>query len=147
MQKFLVERQKLSRILKDQLLLAQQRMKQFADSKRTEREFQAGDWVFMKLQPYRQLFMGAKKNIKLSLKFYGPFLILEKVGTVAYKLQLLRDARIHNVFHVSLLKKKMGSDQLVQQTLPDFSKEFYEVMPLAVLDKRSIRGVNQCNVF
>lgn len=58
-QKFLVERQRLSRILKDQLLLAQQRMKQFADSKRTEREFQAGDWVFMKLQPYRQLSMGA----------------------------------------------------------------------------------------
>lgn len=95
--------------------------------------------MYLKLQPYRQLSVGAKRNLKFSPKFYGPFLIVRKVGTVAYKLQLSNEARIHNVLLISLLKKKVGSDQLVQHSLPDLSNnDSGAVLPLAVLATRAV---------
>ena len=49
-----MHRQQFLQLLKDNLATAQARMKFFADKKRTEREFLVGDWVYLKLQPYRQ---------------------------------------------------------------------------------------------
>lgn len=77
-------------------------MKFFADKRRTEREFVVGDWVYLKLQPYRQTSLALRRNLKLSSKYYGPYLILEKVGLVAYKLALPMQSKINLVFHVSL---------------------------------------------
>ncbi|XP_070005661.1 uncharacterized protein [Nicotiana sylvestris] len=51
-------------------------------------EFQAGDMVFLKLQPYRQTSLALRRNLKLSSKFYGPYKVIAKVGQVAYKLEL-----------------------------------------------------------
>lgn len=82
-------------------------MKIFANCNRTEREFQVGQWVFLQLQPYRQTSLAMLRNLKLSPKFYGPYQILEKIGKVAYKLDLPMESQIHLVFHVSLLKKKL----------------------------------------
>lgn len=109
--------QMLSRI-KEHLQQAQNRMKMFADIHRSERQFEVGDWVFFKLQPYRQQSVALRKSLKLAAKFYGPFQVIEKIGAVAYKLQL--PTKVHPVFHVSLLKQKLGSQQTTASTLPAF---------------------------
>ena len=63
----------------------------------------------VKLQPYRQHSVALRKNQKLGMRFFGPFEVVERVGHVAYKLKLPEAARIHLVFHISLLKKFQGS--------------------------------------
>jgi hypothetical protein len=80
-------------------------MKSQADKKRVERRFEVGDQVFLKLQPYVQTSIARRSNQKLSYKFFGPYKVLQKLGNVAYKLELPPDSQIHLVVHVSLLKK------------------------------------------
>lgn len=86
---------------------AQQRMKAQADKCITEREFQVGDAVFLKLQPYVQSMVASRSNQKLSFRFYGPYTILERIGKVTYRLDLPASAKIHPVVHVSQLKKQI----------------------------------------
>jgi len=105
-------------ILKEHLREAQHQMKTQADKHRTEREFQPGDWVFLRLQPYRQKTIALRRNLKLSPRFFGPFKVLRRLGSVAYELDLPSDARIHPVFHVSCLKKKLGLHITPLSTLP-----------------------------
>lgn len=99
------EREKMREQLKGNLLQAQDRMKYFADLKRTERHLQVGDNVYIKVQPYRQNAFGLRGSLKLRSKYYGPYKVLAKVGQVAYRLQLPETALIHPVFHISHLKK------------------------------------------
>ncbi|KAL8167302.1 hypothetical protein V2J09_008801 [Rumex salicifolius] len=70
--------------LRENLCKVQSRMKQFANAHRSEREFQVGDWVNLKLQPYRQSSMAIRRHLKLSSRFYGPYKVEAKVGSVAY---------------------------------------------------------------
>ncbi|KAL0430619.1 UNVERIFIED_CONTAM: Transposon Ty3-I Gag-Pol polyprotein [Sesamum radiatum] len=97
-------RQHLIGVLRSNLARARQRMVQQANSKRRDRSFQVGDWVFMKLQPYRQNSVRRHVSSKLAKKFYGPFRVVRRVGAVPYELDLPESSRIHPVFHVSLLK-------------------------------------------
>jgi hypothetical protein len=89
----LQDRTKVLRILKDNLNTSQARMKQQVDKHRTEREFEVGDWVFLRLQPYRQIFVNVHPSKKLSPRFYGPYKVLEHVGHVAYRLDLPQNLR------------------------------------------------------
>ena len=98
-------------------------MKRQADKHRTERSFSIGDWVFLKLQPYVQSSVAARSNNKLSFKFFGPFRILKRVGKVAYHLDLPASTSVHPVFHVSLLKRSLGS-QAVSPSIPSALTEF-----------------------
>ena len=64
-------------------------MKQHADRHHNERIFDVGDWAFLQLQPYKQMSLKqAKKDNKLSPKYYGLYKVLQKIGTMAYKLEL-----------------------------------------------------------
>jgi hypothetical protein len=94
--------QQVIQILKDNLTMAHNRMKQQADQHRSERSFEVGDWVFLRLEPYKQMSLKkAKKDNKLSPKYYGPYKVLQKIGTMAYKLELPASSKVHPVLHVS----------------------------------------------
>jgi hypothetical protein len=69
--------------------MAQNRMKQQENQHRSEISFEVRDWVFLRLQPYKQMSLKqAKKDNKLSPKYYGPYKVLQKIGTMAYKLEV-----------------------------------------------------------
>jgi len=77
-----------------------------------------GDWVYVKLQPYRQHSVAHRLNQKLSPRYFGPFPILARVEALAFRLQLPVQAKIHRVFHVSLLKKYAGIAPSMLGTVP-----------------------------
>lgn len=134
-------------MLRENLHQAQNRMKHYADKLRTEREFAVGDWVYLRLQPYRQTSLSLQRNLKLALRFYGPFQVLSRVGKVAYELSLPDTAQLHPVFHVSLLKEKLGHHVLAQPTLPPVSDEgVLQMEPIAVLDRKMIKCNNKAVV-
>lgn len=114
--------------LKANLLRAQHRMKTQADAKRTDISFHEDDWVFLKLQPYRQRSLTGHSTHKLSKRFFGPFKILQKIGPVAYRLALPNTAQLHDVFHVSKLKRCVGDPSIQQLPLPS---EFQNDRPVA----------------
>ena len=115
---FLMEKQELLAKLKANLTHAQARMKKYADKKRSERKLEVGDMVYLKMQPYRMASFGPRQSIKLTSKFYGPFLVLEAIGSLAYRLELPEGVKIHPVFHVSQLKKHLGPRVFPEQGLP-----------------------------
>lgn len=73
-----------------------------------ERTFQERDMVYVRLQPYKQSSLKKSGSKKLKPHFYGPFKVLRKIGEVANALELPKESSIHNVFHVSCLKKALG---------------------------------------
>lgn len=122
-------------LLKHNLLLAQNRMKQYADTNRNELKFVVGDMVYLRIKPYKQVTVAQLHYCKLRPKYYGPFQVLERVGQVAYKLQLPHEVKIHSVFYVSVLKKRVGNNDQVLQQLPpmDVHGQFI-VEPFAILE-------------
>ena len=103
-----------------------------------------GDWVYLRLQPYKQQSVAYRAFHKLSPKFFGPFQVLEKIGDVAYRLDLPTDAAIHPVFHVSYLKAKLGHNHVVVSLLPSVnSKGILTLEPIAVLQTRSHKLTNR----
>jgi len=92
-------------------------MKQQPYLRRSEREFEVGDWVFIKIQPYKQLSLKKQGKNKLAPKFYGLYHINKKISQVAYGLDLPNNNRIHNVFNVSCLKRVLGKQQKAQTIL------------------------------
>lgn len=103
----LVAREATIQMLHHNLLKAQNRMKQAADGNITDMEFNLGDWIYLKLQPYRQMSLEWRTNQKLVAKFYSPYRVIARVGQVAYTLDLPVGSAIHLIVHVSLLKKTL----------------------------------------
>lgn len=129
--------------LKQLLQQAQQRMRQQQDKKMIERLLKEGDWVYLKLKPYKQLSLHKSKMWKLTQKYCGLFEVIQCIGPVAYKLQLPPDARVHPVFHVSQLKKHIGATDRVVASLPPLDdKGQYLLVPVAVLAKRMVKKNN-----
>jgi hypothetical protein len=115
---WLQERQVVTELIKQHLHCVVIRMKNQADKGRSEREFSVRDLVFLKLQPYVQSSLTPRSNQKLSFKCVGPFPVLKRIHSVAYKLDLSAYSTIHPVFHVPQLKKAVGAQVLVSSSLP-----------------------------
>jgi hypothetical protein len=105
LQEWLQERQLMTALLRQHLHRANNRMKYFADRKRSDRSFQVGDWVYLRLQPYVQTSLAIRSNAKLAFRFFGPFQVEAKVGTLSYRLKLPESSKLHPVFHVSQLRR------------------------------------------
>ena len=107
-----------------------------------ERSFEVGEWVYLRLQPYRHSSVALHQNLKLSPQFFGPFQIIQRVGEVAYKLKLPETSKIHLVFHVSNLKQAFGGNDQQGTSLPeiDGSSGVVGPLPQAVLDRRTRRN-------
>jgi hypothetical protein len=91
-------------ILKRNMLKAQTRMKQIYDRGRQDREFNEGEWVWLKRLPKGKKELFGRPYSKLLPKYYGPFKVEQRIGRAAYRLNLPPTAKVHPVFHVSRLK-------------------------------------------
>jgi hypothetical protein len=98
---WLHDRELMTEVIKQHLHRAKNRMKKHADEHRSERVFRSDDWVFLKLQPYVQSSLADRSHQKLTFKFFGPFHIIEHIGSEAYRLELPSSSFVHLVFHVS----------------------------------------------
>ena len=84
--------------------------------------------MYLRLQPYRQYSLKNNGAAKLQPIFYGPYKISKRVGEVAYELDFLANNRIHNVFHVSCLKKVVGQQVVVFEEIPPLDDEGHLVL-------------------
>ncbi|GKF96151.1 hypothetical protein Tco_0288886, partial [Tanacetum coccineum] len=98
--------------IKQRMQAARDRIKSYADLKRKPMEFQVGDKVMLRVSPWKGVVRFGKRG-KLNPRYVGPFKVLENVGEVAYKLELPKElSRVHNMFHVSNLKKCHADEPL-----------------------------------
>eukprot|EP00253_Pinus_taeda_P008729 PITA_08729 len=121
------------------LKMAQDRQKNFADRKRTSKEYQVGKHVYIRIRA-RKSTLQWNACAKLAPRFCGPFQILTRVGPVAYQLALPSHIRVHNVFHVSVLKRYVYDPRHIiswQDIQVEPEGEFL-VEPVNILDRRRV---------
>lgn len=102
--KMLREMEAMVKSVRANLKVAQDRQKSFANRSRTFREYQVGEHVYVRIRARRSTLQW-NGCAKLAPRFCGPFQILARIGTEAYQLALPSHIRVHNVFHMSVLKK------------------------------------------
>ena len=96
------------KMIRERLKVATDRQKSYADMRRKDIRYEIGEKGFLKVSPWKKV-MRFGKNGKLSPRFIGPYKVIEKVGLVAYILALPPELeKIHNVFHVSMLRRYMS---------------------------------------
>ena len=126
------------RTIKTRMKQAQDRQKSYTDLRRKDVEFQVGEKVFVKVAPYKHVLKFGKKG-KLAPRYIGPFEVLQRVGKVAYKLALPPSMdKVHDVFHVSLLRKYISDPSHVLKIEEVELKDnlVYEERPVQILDRK-----------
>ncbi|GJU66499.1 putative reverse transcriptase domain-containing protein [Tanacetum coccineum] len=128
--------EKISQI-KDRLKAARDRQKSYADKRRKPLEFSVGDYVLLKVSPWKGVVHFGKKG-KLTPRFVGPFEIIKKVGLVVYRLNLLEELNgVHDTFHMSNLKKCLADPTLqvpLDEIRVDAKLNFVEE-PMEILER------------
>ena len=96
--------------VRQRLLTAQSRQKSYADRRRSELEFQVGDYVLLKVSPWKGVIRFRKRG-KLGPRYIGPFRVIARVGRVAYRLELPEElGQIHDTFHMPQLQKCIADE-------------------------------------
>ena len=141
---FLEQWENMIKIAKDNLTLAQERQTKYANKGRRHEEFNKGDQVMLSTKYFISPIDKQRPTKKFTSKYVGPYKVLEKLSTTAYKLELPASMKMHPVFHVSLIKPYKGNPaEFNRQTPPPpeviigSNDEEYEVE--AILNKRIIR--------
>ncbi|KAJ0619192.1 putative nucleotidyltransferase, Ribonuclease H [Helianthus annuus] len=125
--------------IRENLVKARDRQKMYADKRRRPREFAVGDYVLLKVSPWKGVVRFGKRG-KLAPRFVGPFKILERIGKVAYKLELPEElSNVHPTFHISNLRKCVADhdaiipldDLQVNETLHFVEK------PVEIMDRQT----------
>nr|GEX53869.1 hypothetical protein [Tanacetum cinerariifolium] len=134
--------------IKNRLVTAKSRQKSYADVRRKPMEFEVGDKVMLKVSPWKGIIRFGKHG-KLSPRYIGPFEIIERIGPVAYKLELPEKLHgIHNTFHVSNLKKCLADENLViplEEVQLDDKLHFIEE-PVEIMD-REVKQQKQSRIL
>ncbi|GJW27517.1 putative reverse transcriptase domain-containing protein [Tanacetum coccineum] len=122
--------------IKSRIQASRDRQKSYANIRRKLMVFQVGDWVMLKVSPWKGVVRFSKRG-KLNPRYVGPFKVIERVGMVTYKLELPQQlSRVHNTFHVSNLKKCLSDESLVillEELRVDDKLHFVEE-PVKVMD-------------
>jgi hypothetical protein len=139
----ITERDQFFAEIRDRLVFAQQQHKRHYDMKHREICFEVGQWAWLRLQHRQAATMVDTLNKKLAPRFYGPYEVTEKIGDVAYRLKLPARARIHDVFHVSMLKPYQGAPPSSPPALPELHHGRVIPSPRQVLKARLSRGIRE----
>ncbi|GJU58755.1 hypothetical protein Tco_1236521 [Tanacetum coccineum] len=127
---------------------AHDQQKSYADLKRKPMEFQVRDRVMLKVSPWKGVVRFGKRG-KLNPRYVGPFKVLEKVGFVAYKLELPQElSRVHNTFYVSNLKKCYSDEPLAVplEGLHVDDKLCFVEEPLKIMDQE-VKRLKQSRIL
>ncbi|GJX27268.1 putative reverse transcriptase domain-containing protein [Tanacetum coccineum] len=133
--------------IKSRIQAARDRQKSYAGVRRKPLEFQIGDKIMLKVSPWKGVIYFGKRG-KLNPRYIGPFKIIDKVGTVAYRLELSEQlSRVHSTFHVSNLKKCMVDEPLaipLDEIQIDDKLHFIEE-PVEIMD-REVKHLKQSRI-
>ncbi|GJW14633.1 putative reverse transcriptase domain-containing protein [Tanacetum coccineum] len=133
--------------IKQRIQAARDRQKSYADVRRKPLEFQVGDRVMLKVSPWKGVVRFGKRG-KLNPRYIGPFKVLAKVGTVAYRLELPQQlSRVHSTFQVSNLKKCLSDEPLavpLDEIHIDDKFRFVEE-PVEIMD-REVKRLKQSRI-
>jgi hypothetical protein len=120
------------------ILVIQSCQKSYADKRRSPLEFEVGNHVYLRVSPMKGVYRFGIKE-KLTPRYIGPYPIIDKYGSTSYQVELLAKlAGVHNMFHVSQLKRclKPPADVVIKDTIPLEPDLTYKVYPIKVLDQQ-----------
>ena len=126
------------KVVRDNLKIERYRQKSYADNRRRDLQFEIGDLVFLKISPWKSVLRFGRRG-KLRPRYIGPYEIITRVGPVGYRLDLPPElSKVHNVFHVSMLRKYIPDPSHVLRDQPVELKDnlTYKEQPMQIVDRR-----------
>jgi hypothetical protein len=117
---------------------AQSHQKSYADERRSPLEFEVGNHVYLQVSPMKGVRCIGIKG-KLAPRYIGPYHVIDKYGPTSYQVELpVKLLRVHNVFHVSQLKRclKPPADVVIKATIPLELDLTYKAYLIKVLDQQ-----------
>ncbi|KAK6143731.1 hypothetical protein DH2020_024079 [Rehmannia glutinosa] len=126
------------RLIKERIRTAQSHQKSYADRRTKDLEFEVGDKVFLRISSRKGL-IHPRKGGKLSPRYVGPYQIQERIGKLAYRLELPSVlAGMHDVFHVSRLKKyNPDPEHIIKEEFPEIKEDLsYTERPIRIIDSQ-----------
>ncbi|KAI3724789.1 hypothetical protein L1987_64555 [Smallanthus sonchifolius] len=133
--------------IRNRMAAARDRQNGYADKRRKPLEFQIGDMVLLKVSPWKGVIRFGKRG-KLNPRYVGPFKIMKRIGPVAYQLDLPKGlSGVHNLFHVSNLKKCLADESLavpLEELHVDEQLRFIEE-PVEIMD-REVKTLKQSKI-